>query len=139
MNQYPRIRRFIKLVIFVCLILMIYVVAHAKGEVPAPPDDGVSSKDVILYLLALLQTIMLGFAVWLIGNDRELFKRVSSVETRQEVRDKLCEERNIDGDHHKRASDVDPYVALKESVDMLRRALWQLGVPTPAPQRPDSD
>jgi len=55
---------------------------------------------------------------------KELFIRMGHVETKQEVRDKLCDERNTDGSHrHNRASDTNTTVALKESVDMLRRAL----------------
>lgn len=54
---------------------------------------------------------------------KELFIRIGHVETRQEVRDRLCEERSEGEHHYKRASDNDASAALKESIDMLRRSL----------------
>jgi uncharacterized membrane protein YcjF (UPF0283 family) len=123
MRMFRRLRLFILAALTVVIVLSGFVIVHASN---APvPADSITSKDIIMILFGLLQTILLAIGVWLISNDRELFTRLRQVETKQEVRDNLCEERNTEGSefHHHRASDKDPTLALKESVDTLRRLL----------------
>lgn len=106
--------------------VVIVAISHAGTE---PPQEVISSKDVILVLFGLLQTGLLALAVWLINNDRELFVRVGKMETSQASREAICEERNKNGEyHHQRASDAPEqkpqHSNLQDVIDLLRKELY---------------
>lgn len=125
MTMFKGVRSFIRVALLVSFLLTFFVLVHAGSSNPQP-DDTFSNKDIIMILFGLLQTIFLGIGVWLIGNDREIFTRLRLVESRQETRDALCDERNENGEHyHNRAADKNPDLAFKQAVDTLRKLLYE--------------
>jgi hypothetical protein len=113
-------------ILFTLVILISLSLAHGAGVVPQ--DSVISNKEIIMYMLGLLQTIFAAIGLWLIANDRELFTRVGKIETKQAVRDQLCDERNDQGTHphlHQRDSDKNPDLALKELLSLVRTRLYE--------------
>lgn len=125
MAKFNKLRTGVYAMVVVCLTLTWFAMVSAANQAP-PPIDTVSSKDIIMILFGMLQTVFMGIGVWLISNDKELFTRMGKVESAQATREAICDERNDVEHHHKRASDNDTTIALKESVDMLRRALHSM-------------
>lgn len=128
MAKFNKLKTCVYTMVAVCLMLTWYALVEAAGQL-APPAaaDAMSSKDIIMILFGMLQTVFMAIGVWLISNDKELFTRMGKAESEIATRKALCDDRNEDGEHHhKRASDTDTAVALKESVDMLRRALHSM-------------
>jgi uncharacterized membrane protein YcjF (UPF0283 family) len=127
MTMFKGLRMFIRVALAVCIIMVGFAIVHAAGTTTVTTtSDSFSSKDIITMLLALLQTILVGVGVWLIGNDKELFTRMGKVETNQAVQANTCKERTGDcgPEHtHNRASDLNPQVALKEALDQIRQML----------------
>lgn len=125
MTMFGKVKMAVRALMVTCIILTWFAIVQAAGTAPAP--DTITSKDIIMILFGLLQTMFMGIGIWLISNDKELFTRMGKVESNQATRDAICDERNTDGEHHhNRASDKDTQVALKESIDMLRRALHSM-------------
>lgn len=101
MTMFRKLRLFIKTATLLITILACHAIVEASGA-PATDSATISSKDIIFVLYGLLQTIFMGIGVWLISNDKELFKRVSRLETDVAVMDKVCDERHENGDYPRR-------------------------------------
>lgn len=94
------VRAFICCSIIVAVIFTFFTVVYAGGN--GAETDTFSHKDIIMILLALLQTIFIGIGVWLITNDKELFTRMNKVESDVKVQKVKCEERWDSGNHPER-------------------------------------
>ena len=126
MMMFKGLRSFIRGSLAIAVLLTIVALVDAATVPAASSSDSFSSKDIIMILLGLLNTILIGIGVWLVGNDKELFMRIASVESKQSTRDAICDERDKNGEHtHKRATD-DAIEPLSEIVDSLRKLLYDL-------------
>ena len=126
------IRLFVCCSLALCIVITWIVIVQASNGSAPSTDSVISSKDIIMVLFGLLQTIFLGMCAWMVANDRELFKRMGAVESKQSTQDAICKERNEQGAHqYNRASDKDDSQALKEAVDTLRRILNKMEVTAP--------
>jgi hypothetical protein len=78
-----------------CVISLFATVqlVHAAGESQPPNSNGMMWQ-VIILLSGALSTVWTGIGVWLIANQREIFQRVGRLETGEEVRKELCDERH---------------------------------------------
>ena len=65
----------------------------SQGEAIQPTTQGMM-WEVIMVLFGALNTILTGVIVWLVSNQREAFTRIGKLETGEEVRASLCDERH---------------------------------------------
>jgi uncharacterized membrane protein YcjF (UPF0283 family) len=121
MTMFIGIRTFIRSSLAAAILLAGYVVVY--GAAGTPVSDTFSNKDIITLLATLLQTVLFGIGIWLIANDREIFTRLRKVESAQQVRDKLCDERSAGSHGHDRATDKDPVLAAAVALDTIRKLI----------------
>lgn len=125
--MFKGLKNFIVVSLSFCAVFSCFALAHASSTVDQ--SSLISSKDIIMVLFGLLQTVFMGIGLWLISNDKELFTRLRIVESDQVKQSTTCQERSGDcgTEHvHRRAADNDPQLALKESVDNLRKLLFTI-------------
>ena len=76
-------------------ILIVYVyLVQASGDAANGNSPASMMWEVITGLLALLQTIFMGVAVWLINNQSELYRRLGKIEGDEQTRKAICDERH---------------------------------------------
>ena len=102
-----RLIAYSRTVIPVCVLLLLYAAAQANTAATiAVSDSAITSKDVIMILFGLLQTVFMGIGVWLINNQAKLFEGLNAVRQDIAVQIRTCDERtgNCVPEHSKRPS-----------------------------------
>lgn len=76
----------------ICTVTIVPVVLAA--DITSMDEHADVLIKLVAALLGLVVTFLTGFTVWLISNQKELFIRVGSVETKIETLRAVCEERH---------------------------------------------
>jgi hypothetical protein len=102
-----RLIAYSRTVLPVCVLLLLYAAAQANTAATiAVSDSAITSKDVIMILFGLLQTVFMGIGVWLINNQAKLFEGLNAVRQDIAVQIRTCDERtgNCVPEHSKHPS-----------------------------------
>jgi len=86
-------------VLIVCAVsaLTLLFGGHASAEAPASLNEHADAAwRIVVVLLGGLQTILMGIAIWMINNIRELFTRTSKLEGNCQTLKAVCDERHKD-------------------------------------------
>ena len=84
--------KFLALTVLSVVLLVSFGIA-SQGEAVQPTTSGMM-WEAIMGLFGVLNTILTGVIVWLVSNQREAFSRIGKLETGEEVRSSICDERH---------------------------------------------
>ncbi len=97
MPSLPRHRFAFVITVASALLVSATTVKLQAGDTASMGEHADAMWQIIGVLVAALNTVLTGIALWLIKNQSELFSRMRHIEAAQQTADRLCEERHAGG------------------------------------------
>lgn len=89
-----RLLTFTKFAVLVLTMVVLLTSVSMVSAGDAPPGSTGMMWQMIMALFGMLDTVLTGIIVWLVSNQRETFQRIGRLESGEDVRAALCDERH---------------------------------------------